>query len=506
MKRLLQPCALLTFIVAVVAARPICAADAQVLGGVDTSRWRGFNLLEKFTLRGNAPYREDDFRWIAELGFNFVRLPMDYRCYTDAGDWLKFNEAALQQIDQAVAFGARYGVHVSLNLHRAPGFCINPPVEPKDLWTDPDAQAAFVAHWEMFARRYREIPPAQLSFNLLNEPIRNTRENYVAVHARALEAIHAIDPRRLVIVDGNNAGHDPAREFLRYENVVQATRGYHPSAISHYKASWVRGSDQWPEPTWPLTRLVGHLYGPSKPELRSPLVLRGNLPAGTEVALKLTLLSGSAKLRAQVDGRTVEEKIFDPKLQPDAWTPVKSEATWVYHQPKAPSQFVVRVPAASREIAIENIAGDWIQFTELRITLPGAAPRVTPADSSWGRKQTPHEIGPDGRLLAPTGAATNQPLLDFIRPWREIAATGETVFVGEWGCYSKTPHPVALAWMRAWLQEWQQARFGWALWNFRGSFGVLDSGRSDVPYEDWHGHKLDREMLRLLQEYSQGVR
>jgi hypothetical protein len=37
------------------------------------------------------------------------------------------------------------------------------------------------------------------------------------------------------------------------------------------------------------------------------------------------------------------------------------------------------------------------------------------------------------------------------------------------------------------------------LWNFRGSFGVLDSGRADVQYEDWRGHKLDRAMLRLLQ-------
>jgi endoglucanase len=33
----------------------------------------------------------------------------------------------------------------------------------------------------------------------------------------------------------------------------------------------------------------------------------------------------------------------------------------------------------------------------------------------------------------------------------------------------------------------------------RGSFGVLDSGRTDVQYEDFRGHKLDREMLKVLQ-------
>ena len=45
------------------------------------------------------------------------------------------------------------------------------------------------------------------------------------------------------------------------------------------------------------------------------------------------------------------------------------------------------------------------------------------------------------------------------------------------------------------------ANIGLALWNFRGAFGVLDSGRADVQYEDWQGHQLDRELLSLLQEF-----
>jgi hypothetical protein len=45
------------------------------------------------------------------------------------------------------------------------------------------------------------------------------------------------------------------------------------------------------------------------------------------------------------------------------------------------------------------------------------------------------------------------------------------------------------------------AGWGWALWSFRGSFGILDSQRADVRYEDFHGHKLDRKMLELLREF-----
>ena len=282
---------LLTAAVLFLIASACPAADSQRIGGVDISQWRGFNLLEKFTLRNNAPYVEEDFRWIAELGFNFVRLPMDYRCYTDADDWLKFKEPVLQDIDQAIAFGEKHHLHVCVNLHRAPGFCINPPEEPSNLWADEEPLEAFVAHWVMFARRYKSIPSERLSFNLLNEPTRSTREQYLKVFRRAIEAIQKEDPDRLIIVDGMNVGREPVPEFLVYRNVIQATRGYHPGTISHYKASWVKGSDQWPEPAWPAFQIAGYLYGPVKADLRGPLVIQGDLPAGTEITIRLNQAS-----------------------------------------------------------------------------------------------------------------------------------------------------------------------------------------------------------------------
>ena len=42
---------------------------------------------------------------------------------------------------------------------------------------------------------------------------------------------------------------------------------------------------------------------------------------------------------------------------------------------------------------------------------------------------------------------------------------------------------------------------GWAIWQIRGETGVMDSNRKDVDYEDWRGHRLDREMLDLLMRY-----
>ena len=44
-----------------------------------------------------------------------------------------FRTAKLQE---AIAFGEKHHLHVCVNLHRAPGFCINPPEEPSNLWAD----------------------------------------------------------------------------------------------------------------------------------------------------------------------------------------------------------------------------------------------------------------------------------------------------------------------------------------------------------------------------------
>src|SRR6478752_8420144 len=68
-------------------------------------RWRGFNLLEKFDGNSNQPYKEMDFKMIHELGFNFVRLPMSYRCWSSPDNWYQLNESVLKEIDQAIEYG-----------------------------------------------------------------------------------------------------------------------------------------------------------------------------------------------------------------------------------------------------------------------------------------------------------------------------------------------------------------------------------------------------------------
>lgn len=252
-------------------ALPAWAGDFNALGqnsifpepetpGNKLPRWRGFNLLEKFiadVADWNKPYREQDFAWMAEWGFDFARLPMSYHCWMKPADWYgkdKPNppdEAKIKEVDAAVAFGKQYKIHVNLNLHRIQGYCVNPPAEPVLLWKDEQALQAAVWQWKYFAERYKGIPNEQLSFDLINEPANVDEADYVRVVTALVNGIREVDPGRLIVADGLHYGTIPVFG-IKNLNVGQSTRGYNPMQVSHYQAGWVAGSKTWDKPAWSL--------------------------------------------------------------------------------------------------------------------------------------------------------------------------------------------------------------------------------------------------------------
>ena len=96
----------------------------------------------------------------------------------------------------------------------------------------------------------------------------------------------------------------------------------------------------------------------------------------------------------------------------------------------------------------------------------------------------------------------SRPMLEkYYQPWIELVQKGVGVHCGECGAWKKTPHDVFIAWFTDVLDILSAHQIGFALWNFIGDFGILDPGREDVAYEDWHGHKLDRQLLELLKKH-----
>jgi hypothetical protein len=469
-------------------------------------RWRGFNLLEKFHLGGGQkPFVEEDFRLIAKLGFNFVRLPMDYRLWIKDGDWEMFDETALKQIDQAVEWGRKYGIHVCINFHRAPGYTVAKPPEKTSLWTDTETQRVCAKHWATFARRYRGIPNERVSFNLMNEPGKIEPEVYVAVVRKLVAAIRGEDPDRLVIADGLEWGRIAVPE-LRALGIAQATRGYTPMEISHYKASWVNG-EHFPNPQWPrLLPPNGTLLSPKKKEGSHPLVIDGPFAAATVLRLHVLTVSTAALLVVEADGQQVFQKQFRCGPGAGEWKEAVFQEQYKIYQNLFDRDYTATIPAGIRQVRVRVTEGDWLQIGAigLKSTAVGAKETTLALKQEFAKKPAPFRFAPS----AQGGPILGLPMQDkawlwetCIEPWKAAEKEGTGVIVGEWGAFNKTPHDVVLRWAEDCLKNWQQADWGWAMWNFRGPFGILDSGRADVRYEEFEGHQLDRKFLDLLQRY-----
>jgi endoglucanase len=342
-------------------------------------KWKGFNLTDFNTVNPTSNRRstvEDHLKWMSDWGFDFVRLPMSYPYYLKfdrtknitPDEVYQIDEVSVEKIDNLVQLAHKHNLHVCLNLHRAPGYCINAGFnEPYNLWKDEEAQKAFYFHWNMWAKRYKNVSSKKISFDLLNEPSMREDMNdqhsnsgpvpgdlYRHVAKAAAEAIRKENKNHLVIADGNNVGNVPIPEIADL-NIAQSCRGYFPHAISHYKAPWANKDPEHMEP------------------------------------------------------------------------------------PRYPGQV--------------------------------------------------------GKQFL-----SRKTLEDYYQPWIDMRNKGVGIHCGECGCWNKTPHMVFLAWFGDVLDILWSNDIGFALWEFVGDFGILNSGRTDITYEDWYGYKLDRKLLQLIQK------
>ena len=468
--------------------------------------WKGFNLLYFFNTLSYQQVDEKKFALLSELGFNFVRLPIDYRCMIVRGDWDVLSERALQQLDKAVGYGIKHDIHICINLHRAPGYTVATPPEETDLWRQSGPQEAFARMWGAFAERYKNVPNEYLSFNLVNEPPDIAENVYVKVMGKAAEAIWARDPGRLLIADGIAWGQKPSK-LIKELGIAQATRGYQPFNLTHYKAEWVNGADRYPAPGWPDFMIPIYLYGLNQSASRSVWAIEYDFKEAYSLGIDVGIVSDSARLIVKADGAAVYSHDFVSKAGKGEWTKEVYVDEWKIYQNIYDKVYYAEIPAGTQLLTLEVTAGDWMSINKLVFAPSSGTGKefaIAPNNADWGMKAPALlRLDADGRLIFDESSARGRQWLreTYLKPWEALMESGCGVMVGEWGAYNKTPHGVVLGWMEDCLINFRDAGVGWALWNFDDAFGPLNSRRADVEYEDFEGFKADRKMLDLLLKY-----
>ncbi|HYK71090.1 MAG TPA: glycoside hydrolase family 5 protein [Streptosporangiaceae bacterium] len=200
----------------------------------------------------------DDAQFLASLGFNCVRIPVNYRHWEDNTRPGEINPGGFAHLDRAVDACAAAGLYTVIDLHAAPGgqnhhwHSDNPFHQPL-FWQHRSFQDRAIGLWEAIASRYAGRPEVA-GYNVLNEPADEENTRLVDFYRRAVAAIRAEDADHMVFLDGNRY----AREFPAFgepfENAVYAVHQYpEPGAADggpypgvtagrHYDRDWVAQS------------------------------------------------------------------------------------------------------------------------------------------------------------------------------------------------------------------------------------------------------------------------
>ena len=182
---------------------------------------------------------ESDFKKIKELGFDHVRIPVDYNLveeedgtYTDG----------FKYIDRAISWAKNNKLNMILDLHETYGFVFDDETKV-EFFTDRACRERFFKLWENFANRYAKYKD-MLVFELLNEV---TKEEFGPIWnetiIEAVARIRKIDKDIKIIFGGtrNNSLSDLVKlPIIDDKNLIYTFHCYEPLIFTHQGAYWIK--------------------------------------------------------------------------------------------------------------------------------------------------------------------------------------------------------------------------------------------------------------------------
>jgi endoglucanase len=188
-----------------------------------------------------AFYADADAAFLAGLGLNCVRIPVNYRHLERDDRPFEIVEAGFRHLDRAIAAGAAHGVYSLIDLHALPGaqnqhWHSDNPTHRALFWEHRHFQDRVVHLWEAIADRYKGHAWVA-GYNLMNEPADESRAVVGPFYARLAAAIRAVDPDHILFFDGNTYSTEFDFFGEPLENAVYALHDYVPAGLGradHY--------------------------------------------------------------------------------------------------------------------------------------------------------------------------------------------------------------------------------------------------------------------------------
>ena len=154
-----------------------------------------------------------DIRFIAQQGANTIRLPFNYKLFTDEDYMgLSSQQDGFQRIDQLISWCRQAGLYLILDMHDCPGSQTGDNIDDGYgypwLFESEQSQQLFCDIWQRIAKRYAK-EPVILGYELMNEPIAHYFENKDELNARleplykrAVKAIRQVDRNHVILLGG----------------------------------------------------------------------------------------------------------------------------------------------------------------------------------------------------------------------------------------------------------------------------------------------------------------
>ena len=174
---------------------------------------------------------ERDIAYIASLGMDHIRLGFDQIVVEEKPYVYRNNILSL--LHDFVGWCRKYSLRPVLNMHKAIGnYC--DILEERGLMQEEELQNRFVALWSMLEDEFAN--EGEVIFELLNEVVNATAEEWNSVVTKAIAAIRAKNKERIIIIGGVEWNNPPALPKVKVyddENIIYTFHCYAPHEFTH---------------------------------------------------------------------------------------------------------------------------------------------------------------------------------------------------------------------------------------------------------------------------------